>query len=92
MEPYPLADSQALTRRPSRFSAAVARALRESAVIATAAAALVVLIALATYSPRDAGFFFTQLTLALRVTVLAFFLQHVPSGCLASRLSPRFMS
>ena len=59
MEPYPLADSQALTRRPSRFSAAVARALRESAVIATVAAALVVLIALATYSPRDAGFFFS---------------------------------
>ena len=59
MEPYPLADSQALTRRPSRFSAAATRALRESAVIATAAAALVVLIALATYSPRDAGFFFS---------------------------------
>ena len=59
LEPKALAESQALTRRPSRFSAAVTRALRESAVIAIAAAALVVLIALVSYDPADAGFFFS---------------------------------
>ena len=54
-----MAESQALARRSSRFSATVTRALRESAVIATAAAALVVLIALATYHRHDAGFFYS---------------------------------
>jgi S-DNA-T family DNA segregation ATPase FtsK/SpoIIIE len=53
-----LADPQALSRSTSRFSAALTGALRESAVIAVAAAALVVLIALLTYSPADPGFFF----------------------------------
>ncbi len=53
-----MADPQALSRPTSRFSAALTGALRESAVIAVAAAALVVLIALATYSPADPGFFF----------------------------------
>ncbi len=54
-----MADSQALARHTSRFSAAAARALRESAVIATGAAALVVLIALATYHRHDPGFFYS---------------------------------
>ena len=53
-----MADPQALSRPTSRFSAALTGALRESAVIAVAAAALVVLIALATYNPADPGFFF----------------------------------
>ena len=53
-----MADPQALSRSTSRFNAALAGALRESAVIAVAAAALVVLIALLTYSPVDPGFFF----------------------------------
>ena len=53
-----MADPQALSRSTSRFSAALTGALRESAVIAVAAAALVVLIALLTYSPADPGFFF----------------------------------
>jgi len=50
-----LAESQAQAR-PIRFTAAVARGLRESAVIAIGAAAIVLLIALATYSPCDPGF------------------------------------
>ncbi|HET9108110.1 MAG TPA: DNA translocase FtsK 4TM domain-containing protein [Steroidobacteraceae bacterium] len=50
-----MAESQAQAR-PIRFTAAVARGLRESAVIAIAVAAIVLLIALATYSPCDPGF------------------------------------
>jgi S-DNA-T family DNA segregation ATPase FtsK/SpoIIIE len=50
-----LAESQAQAR-PIRFTAAVARGLRESAVIAIGVAAIVLLIALATYSPADSGF------------------------------------
>jgi DNA segregation ATPase FtsK/SpoIIIE, S-DNA-T family len=50
-----LAESQAQAR-PLRFTAAVARGLRESAVIAIGVAAIVLLIALATYSPCDPGF------------------------------------
>jgi S-DNA-T family DNA segregation ATPase FtsK/SpoIIIE len=42
-----------------RFTAAVARGLRESAVIALGVLALVVFVALATYSPDDRGFWFT---------------------------------
>jgi DNA segregation ATPase FtsK/SpoIIIE, S-DNA-T family len=41
-----------------KFTAAVARGLRESAAIALAVAALVVLVALATYSPDDSAFSF----------------------------------
>jgi S-DNA-T family DNA segregation ATPase FtsK/SpoIIIE len=52
-----LAESQAQAR-PIRFTAAVARGLRESAVIAIGVAAIVLLIALATYSPADSGFSF----------------------------------
>jgi len=50
-----LAESQAQAR-PIRFTAAVARGLRESAVIAIGVAAIVLLIALATYSACDPGF------------------------------------
>jgi len=53
-----LADARS-SRQPARFSAAVSRGLRESAVIAIAAVALVLLTALATYSPGDPGFSFT---------------------------------
>ncbi|MDE2052866.1 MAG: DNA translocase FtsK 4TM domain-containing protein, partial [Gammaproteobacteria bacterium] len=52
-----MAESQAQAR-PIRFTAAVARGLRESAVIAIGVAAIVLLIALATYSPADSGFSF----------------------------------
>ncbi|MFI4886343.1 MAG: DNA translocase FtsK [Steroidobacterales bacterium] len=52
-----MAESQAQAR-PIRFTAAVARGLRESAVIAIGAAAIVLLIALATYNPADSGFSF----------------------------------
>ena len=41
-----------------KFTAAVARGLRESAAIAIAVFALVVFVALATYSPDDTGFSF----------------------------------
>jgi DNA segregation ATPase FtsK/SpoIIIE, S-DNA-T family len=42
--------------RNSGFSQAVARGLRESAIIALGVIALVMFVALATYSPRDRGF------------------------------------
>ena len=42
-----------------QFTSAVARGLRESAVIALGALALVLFTALATYSPQDPGFSFT---------------------------------
>jgi S-DNA-T family DNA segregation ATPase FtsK/SpoIIIE len=42
-----------------RLSSAVARGLRESAILALGVVALVMLVALATYSPRDPGFSFT---------------------------------
>jgi S-DNA-T family DNA segregation ATPase FtsK/SpoIIIE len=54
-----LAESSAQLRSASRFTTAVSRGLRESAIIAIAVVALVLLIALATYSPDDPGFSFT---------------------------------
>jgi S-DNA-T family DNA segregation ATPase FtsK/SpoIIIE len=51
-----LAESRAQARSPIRFTAGVARGLRESAVIAIGVAAIVLLIALATYSPCDSGY------------------------------------
>ena len=51
-----MAESTAQARGAQRFSAAVSRGLRESAVIALAVAGLVLLVALATYSPDDPGF------------------------------------
>lgn len=54
-----MAQSTAQTRNALRFTAAVTRGLRESAVIALAVVAVVVLAALLTYSPNDPGFSFT---------------------------------
>jgi len=54
-----LADTTAQTRHSARFTAAVARGLRESAIIALGVVALVVFVALATYSADDPGFSFT---------------------------------
>jgi S-DNA-T family DNA segregation ATPase FtsK/SpoIIIE len=50
-----LAETTAQARGASRFSAAVTRGLRESAVIALAVAGLVLLVALVTYSSADPG-------------------------------------
>ena len=52
-----LADSTA--QAGTRFTAAVSRGLRESAVIALGIVALVLLVALGSYSPDDPGFSFT---------------------------------
>jgi S-DNA-T family DNA segregation ATPase FtsK/SpoIIIE len=54
-----LAETQVQARNGSRLTAAVSRALRESAVIALAIVALTLLVALATYSPDDPGFSYT---------------------------------
>jgi DNA segregation ATPase FtsK/SpoIIIE, S-DNA-T family len=54
-----LADSSAQARGAARFSSAVSRGLRESAVIAIAIGALVLFMALVSYSPDDPGFSFT---------------------------------
>ena len=51
-----MAQNAAEVRNGTKFTAAVARGLRESAAIAIAVAALVVLAALVTYSPDDPGF------------------------------------
>ena len=50
-----MAESTAQARGAQRFSAAVSRGLRESAVIALAVVGLVLLVALATYSANDPG-------------------------------------
>ena len=50
-----MAETTAHARGASRFSAAVSRGLRESAVIALAVAGLVLLVALATYNTNDPG-------------------------------------
>ena len=54
-----LAETSASARAASRFTSAVTRGLRESAIIALGIVALVLLIALLTYSPDDPGFSFT---------------------------------
>src|SRR5581483_5235309 len=59
MEPSGLADTSAQARPSHRFTSAVTRGLRESAIIALGVLALVVFVALATYSPDDPGFSFT---------------------------------
>jgi S-DNA-T family DNA segregation ATPase FtsK/SpoIIIE len=56
MEPWGLASPSAQARN-SGFSQAVARGLRESAIIAMGVVALVMFVALATYSRSDHGFF-----------------------------------
>ena len=54
-----MAETTAQARSAPRFTSAVSRGLRESAVIALALVALVLLMALITYSPDDPGFSFT---------------------------------
>ncbi|HLB97104.1 MAG TPA: DNA translocase FtsK 4TM domain-containing protein, partial [Acetobacteraceae bacterium] len=56
MERCDLAESSASARSAPRFTTAVSRGLRESAIIALAIVALVLFMALATYSPADPGF------------------------------------
>jgi S-DNA-T family DNA segregation ATPase FtsK/SpoIIIE len=51
-----LAESSVQARAGARFTATVSRGLRESAVIVLAIVALVLLMALLTYSPDDPGF------------------------------------
>jgi S-DNA-T family DNA segregation ATPase FtsK/SpoIIIE len=59
MEPSGLADTTAQVRNTFRITSAVARGLRESAIIALGVVALVVFTALVSYSPDDPGFSFT---------------------------------
>jgi len=54
-----LADTTAQVRNTFRITSAVARGLRESAIIALGVVALVVFTALVSYSPDDPGFSFT---------------------------------
>ena len=51
-----MAESQAQARNSTRLTSAVARGLRESALIAIGVVALVLFAALATYSPSDPGY------------------------------------
>src|ERR1700686_1940867 len=53
------AETSASARAASRFTSAVTRGLRESAIIALGIVALVLFVALLTYSPEDPGFSFT---------------------------------
>jgi DNA segregation ATPase FtsK/SpoIIIE, S-DNA-T family len=54
-----LAETSASARAASRFTWAVTRGLRESAIIALGIVALVLFMALLTYSPDDPGFSYT---------------------------------
>jgi S-DNA-T family DNA segregation ATPase FtsK/SpoIIIE len=54
-----LAESSAQARGAPRFSSAVSRGLRESTIIAIGIVALVLFVALVSYSPDDPGFSFT---------------------------------
>ncbi len=54
-----MADTSASIRANARFTAAVSRALRESAIITLGITALVLFVALVSYSPEDPGFSFT---------------------------------
>jgi len=54
-----LAETQVQARNGSRLTAAVSRALRESAVIALGIVALTLFMALVSYSPDDPGFSYT---------------------------------
>ncbi len=54
-----LAETSASARVTARFTSAVTRGLRESAIIALGIVALVLSMALLTYSPDDPGFSFT---------------------------------
>jgi DNA segregation ATPase FtsK/SpoIIIE, S-DNA-T family len=54
-----LAETQVQARNGSRLTAAVSRALRESAVIALGIIALTLFMALVSYNPDDPGFSYT---------------------------------
>ncbi|HEV8018330.1 MAG TPA: DNA translocase FtsK 4TM domain-containing protein [Steroidobacteraceae bacterium] len=54
-----MAESSAPARSAGRLTAAVSRGVRESAIIAVALVALVLCMALVTYSPEDPGFSYT---------------------------------
>ena len=54
-----MAETSASARSGARFTSAVSRGLRESAIIALGIVALVLFMALASYSPDDPGFSFT---------------------------------
>ncbi len=60
-----MADARSRSQ-PTRFTATVSRGLRESAVIVVAAIAVVLLTALATYSPGDPGFSYTGTSAAVQ--------------------------
>src|SRR5205085_11232170 len=74
-----LAESSVSTRTVPRFTSAVTRGLRESAVIALGIVALVLFVALATYSPDDPGFSFTGAAAAIhnRIGVVGAWLADV---------------
>src|SRR5437773_1032292 len=74
-----LAESSVSTRTVPRFTSAVARGLRESAIIALGIVALVLFVALATYSPDDPGFSFTGTAAAIhnRIGVIGAWLADV---------------
>ena len=74
-----LAESSVSTRTVPRFTSAVARGLRESAIIALGIVALVLFVALATYSPDDPGFSFTGTAAAIhnRIGVVGAWLADV---------------
>jgi len=74
-----LAESSAQARNASRFTAAVSRGLRESAIIALGIIAVVLLLALATYSPDDPGFSYTGTAAAVhnRIGVIGAWLADV---------------
>src|SRR5262249_11810056 len=56
-----LTNSQANSKLPPRFSAGVARGLREASAISLGVVALVILVALLSFDPRDPGFSSTGL-------------------------------
>ncbi len=74
-----MAESSAQARNGARFTSAVSRGLRESAIIALGIVALVLLMALASYSPDDPGFSFTGSAAAVhnRIGVIGAWLADV---------------
>src|SRR5256886_14478294 len=75
-----LAETSASARAAARYTSAVTRGLRESAIIALGIVALVLLIALLTYSPDDPGFSFTGNSAPVRnrIGVIGAWLADVP--------------
>ena len=74
-----MAESSASARTGARFTSAVSRGLRESAIIAIGIVAIVLLVALSTYSPADPGFSFTGSAAAVhnRIGVIGAWLADV---------------